>query len=122
MKKPAFPKGKTNNDKKKCSTKVKTRLPKICSKQVIPKYIIALRFLLKMTLIELEAFNLYGETCLHSTISTLSNQKKIRFHRKSEAHQHKNGGVTHFTRYTLFNEDHYKAEILTRKYGASNDG
>ena len=90
-KKPASPPEKTS--KKKFSTKKIT--------QVIPKYIITLRILLDRSLIELEALSLYGETCLHSTISTLSNKKGIRFHRKSELHKNRAGGITKRTEIKL---------------------
>lgn len=92
-----------------------------CLRQITPKYIICLRYLLKRTLVELEAFRLYGETCLHSTISTLSNQKGIRFERKLEKHRHKGGGYTHFTRYKLIEEDRSKALAIVSFYEAAND-
>lgn len=114
MKKSASPEGKINQDNNKCSTNKIT--------QVIPKYIITLQCLLNRSLVELEAFNLYGETCLHSTISMLYNKKGIRFHRKTEAHKHQHGGITYFTRYTIFDEDVEKAKGLIKPFEASNDG
>lgn len=111
MKKPASPIEKTSLDLGK-----HTR-----HKRVVPKYLIALRYLLQGSLIELEALGLYGETCLHSTISTLYNQKGIRFHRKRETHRHRGGGITHFTRYSLFDEDRQKADALISIYEADND-
>lgn len=89
--------------------------------RVVPKYIICLRILLKQSLVELEALREYGETCLHSTISTLYNQKGIRFHRKPEAHRHKGGGVVYFTRYSLYKSDRKKAMALIAPYVAAND-
>ena len=59
-----------------------------------PKYIITLIHLLERRstgLNELEALGLYGETCLHSTISTLSNGHGMTFKRKREPHQHRGG-------------------------------
>ena len=122
MKKPTSPEGKTNKQKTKYSIKTKNRFSSKRIEQVVPKYIITLRILLQRSLIELEALSIYGETCLHSTISTLSNQKGIRFYRKSEAHKHRNGGVTHFTRYSIFDEDKEKAKALIKPFEASNDG
>jgi hypothetical protein len=55
-------------------------------------------------MIELEALQVYGETCLHTTISTLANKHGLIIARKTEAHNHRRGGVTHFTRYTLIDE------------------
>lgn len=112
MKKPTSPEGKTNQDKNKCSTND--------IKQVIPKYIITLQILLKRSLVELEALSLYGETCLHSTISFLYNKKGIRFHRKNEPHEHRNGGIANFTRYSIYEEDREKTLALIKPYQASN--
>lgn len=122
MNKPTSPEGKTSSDKSKCSTKKINILIKKPIKQIVPKYIIALSLLLKKSLVELEAFSEYGETCLHSTISTLANKNGIRFHRKSESHINRNRGETHFTRYTIFDEDREKAETLIKPFKASNDG
>jgi hypothetical protein len=59
-------------------------------------------------LIELEALQAYGETCLHSSVSTLSNKHDLIINRKTEPHQHRRGGITHFTRYSLVDEDSIK--------------
>jgi hypothetical protein len=80
-----------------------------------PKYIISLnhfdsRMLEGMN--ELEALGLYNETCLHSTVSTLSNQHGITFKRKLEPHKHRNGGKTYFMRYWLISRK--KAIALAR--------
>ena len=122
MKKPAPKKRGTSKHKKKFSTKNKNKLIKVTINQVVPKYIFTLRILVKRPLVELEAFRLYGETCLHSTISTLSNKKGIRFHRKSEAHINRSGGISYFTRYTIFKEDKGKAYAMIKLYKATNDG
>ena len=55
-------------------------------------------------MIELEALQAYGETCLHTTISTLANKYGLIIHRMSEPHNHRRGGVTHFTRYILVDD------------------
>ncbi|MFW8589914.1 hypothetical protein ACOI22_03840 [Glaciecola sp. 2405UD65-10] len=58
---------------------------------------------------QLEAFSEYGETCLHSTISTLANSHGILIHRQTEKHRNRAGGFAHFTRYTL--ADPYSVEL-----------
>lgn len=73
-----------------------------------PKFILSLQHIFErdhLGLNQLEAFNAYGETCLHSTISTLSNNYGIRFKRKLEPHKHRNGGTTHFMRYWISDDD-----------------
>ena len=84
----------------------------------IPKKAICLAYLMRRSLIELEALSLYGETCLHSTISDLSNKHGLIFKRVREAHKHQHGGITHFTRYTLAQESHSDAAMLLKRYGA----
>jgi hypothetical protein len=82
-----------------------------------PKYIITLFHLLERHstgLNELEALCLYGETCLHSTISSLSNGHGIDFKRKRESHKHCGGRNTHFMRYWL--ADTNKAARLVSPY------
>lgn len=81
-----------------------------------PKYIVALSILATRSLNELEAFNLYGETCLHSTISTLWNNKGIGFDRVLEPHTHRARGKTHFMRYTLQKRHRAKALNLLQHY------
>lgn len=82
-----------------------------------PKYIICLQYFLARQadgLNELDALRLYNETCLHSTVSTLSNKHGISFKRKFEPHKHRNGGTTHFMRYWL--EDVNRAVKMTSSY------
>lgn len=82
-----------------------------------PKYIICLEHLLARQadgLNELDALKLYGETCLHSTISTLSNNHGISFNRKLEPHKHRNRDTTHFMRYWL--DDVNRAIKMTSSY------
>lgn len=55
-------------------------------------------------LIELEALQAYGETCLHSTISTLSNKFNLELKRGSHQHNSKRKVVVNFTRYSLADE------------------
>lgn len=73
------------------------------------KYIISLEhFLVRQSegLNQLEALGLYGETCLHSTVSTLANNHGINFRRRREPHKHRGGGTTHFMRYWLNDASH----------------
>lgn len=61
---------------------------------------------------KLEAFNLYGETCLPTTVSELANDYQLEFVKVREPHQHKGGGKTFFTRYSLPLESIEKARLL----------
>lgn len=68
-------------------------------------------------LVELEAFRAYGETCLHSTISTLANDKCLTFKRQTESHVHQHRGKVYFTRYSLFDDNEtQKAQLLLNNY------
>ncbi|WP_086480763.1 hypothetical protein [Oceanospirillum sanctuarii] len=81
-----------------------------------PKKIIALRYLMTRSMIQLEALNLYGECCLHSTISELCHRHGLEFDRKSHPHQHRHGGTAYFTRYTLKESSRSAAQALLDKY------
>lgn len=61
---------------------------------------------------KLEAFRLYGETALPTTISELFLDHGLKFKKVREPHQHRGGGRTHFTRYTLEPESMNKARQL----------
>jgi hypothetical protein len=70
----------------------------------LPKFIITLELMISrgdIGLNQLEAFSLSGETCLHSTVSTLANNHNIGFSRTREPHKHRNGGKVYFMRYRL---------------------
>jgi hypothetical protein len=72
----------------------------------------------------LEALNSYGDTCLNSTVSTLSNIHSIEFDRIVQLHQSQRGPIVRFTRYTIKNdEERNKAitllENLREKRGAN---
>jgi hypothetical protein len=70
-------------------------------------------------LIELEALAAYGETSLHSTISTLANSKDLTFKREKQIHKNRQGGAVYFTRYSLLNDDEItKAKSLLNTYQA----
>ena len=90
-------------------------------KQQIPKTIIALSYLIDGSMNKLDALRLYGDTCLNTTISELSNYQGFRFIRKNEVHINKAGGRTHFTRYWLAEEDKARAIKMIYKYW-SDDG
>ena len=79
----------------------------------LPKKIIALKHLLTTPLIEPEALRLFGETCLHSTISTLCNTHGIEFDRYPEKY-----GVydAMFTRYHLQPDSRKRAHQLISHY------
>lgn len=82
-----------------------------------PKYIVSLKELIERGeagLNELEALSAYGETALHSTISTLCNGHGLEFKRVFEPHRHRRGGITHFMRYTLIDRD--KALSMVQPY------
>jgi len=86
-------------------------------KNKTPKYILCLEYFISRQadgLNELDALKLYGETCLHSTVSTLSNNHGISFTRKFEPHKHRNGGKTRFKRYWL--NDVNRAVKMTSGY------
>ena len=70
----------------------------------LPKFIITLELMISrgdIGLNQLEAFRIYGETCLHSTVSTLANNHGMGFSRTREPHKHRNGRNVHFMRYRL---------------------
>lgn len=68
-------------------------------------------------LVELEALQAYGETCLHTTISTLANSKGLIFKRQQQSHVHQYRRTVYFTRYSLLNdEETNKAKVLLNHY------
>lgn len=79
------------------------------NKQKVPKTIIALSYLIDGSMNKLDALRLYGDTCLNTTISELSNYQGFRFIRKSEVHINRAGDRTYFTRYWLADEDRERA-------------
>lgn len=84
--------------------------------KLLPKKIISLIHLMERSLNTLEAMSLYGETALHSTISDLAHDHGLVFDRQMEPHQHRNGGRTHFMRYTLNDGSRESAEALVNRY------
>ena len=70
-------------------------------------------------LIALEALEAYGDTCLHSTISTLSNDHGLTFKRSRHRHKSERGHTTIFVRYSLANDEQVKkAQTLLKHYRA----
>jgi hypothetical protein len=81
--------------------------------KLLPKKIVSLKILEVRSLIEPEALKLYGDTCLHSTVSTLWNTHNIGFDRVSEKYGvHK----VSFTRYTLQENSKERAAQLIAHY------
>lgn len=70
-----------------------------------PKYIVTLTHLINQSLNTFEANAIYGDTCLHSTISDLKNKMGFRIDKKTESITNRVGRKTHVTRYTLHRED-----------------
>ena len=89
-------------------------------KQQMPKTIMALSYLIDGSMNKLEALSLYGDTCLNTTISELSNYQGFRFIRKNEVHFRKGGGRTHFTRYWLAKQDRERAISMVYKHWSDN--
>lgn len=81
------------------------------------KWARCLYYLAHQPLFELEALNLYGDTCLHTTISDLSRRYGLVFHREWVPHQHRHGGETAFMRYTLAPECREHAAALLAPFG-----
>lgn len=101
-------------------TTVKRSKPSItpaCERVRTPKKAICLSYLYRRSLVQLEAFGLYGECCLHSTISDLANNHGLVFNRVREAHRHRNGGTVYFVRYTLMPESRPAAAALLKHWG-----
>jgi hypothetical protein len=101
-------------------TTVKRSKPSItpaCERVRPLKKALCLWYLYRHSLVKLEALDLYGDTCLHSTISDLANNHGLEFKRVPEAHHHQYGGVTYFTRYTLMPESRPAAAALLKHWG-----
>ncbi len=83
------------------------------SPKKLPKKIVALKYLMLRSMIQPEAHKLYGESCLHSTISTLWNEHGIAFKRIPETYGQFDA---RFTRYTLIEESRERAAKLISSY------
>jgi len=89
---------------------------KLKKKQQTPKHILAITFLVQRSLNKLEALDLYGDTCLNTTISTLTHKHGFLVIRKLEPHRNRAGGLTHFTRYSLAESHRDKAIRLLARH------
>lgn len=66
---------------------------------------------------QLEANKRYGETCLHTSISTLDNSYGIRFKRQPENIKNRAGTLSRFTRYSFLTEsDERRAKNLVNSF------
>lgn len=83
----------------------------------LPKKIIEIKYLIRLSHVTLEARG----TALHITICTLNNSNEIAFKRQREAHTHQNGGLAHFSRYTLGEPYRVNAEQLVAHYGGKQN-
>lgn len=61
---------------------------------------------------KLEALDLYGDTCLNTSISDLHIDYGIEFIKVRQPHRHRGGGKTSFTRYSIKPEYLAKAREL----------
>jgi len=98
---------KSNYPTKKENTNLITKKTKIIPKRPPYKIELCIAELLERGdagLVELEALQAYGETCLHSSISTLANKYKLEFKRVSHKHNTKRNSTVYFIRYSLLNE------------------
>lgn len=67
-----------------------------------------------------EAYRVYGESCLHSSISWAANVRCLVIRRETEPHISPVGTRTHFTRYTLANDLEFtKALAIINAYRAA---
>lgn len=80
-----------------------------------PKRIVALCYFLQRSMYKLEALELYGETCLNTTVSELSKQG-YEFDRKRERHQGRCGKPITYMRYWLMPHCHKQAEKELGEY------
>jgi len=81
------------------------------------KWAWALYYLAQRPLFALDALNLYGDTCLHSTISDLERRFGLVFTREPVTHPHRHGGTAEFKRYTLAPECRELAADLLKPFG-----
>lgn len=65
--------------------------------------------------ISLDALSQFGDTCFHTTVSTLR-EKGITFLQKTHKHQHRHGGVTHFQSYRISPNSLETAKRLAQHY------
>ncbi len=85
-----------------------------------PKYIVSLTHFVDRSMNRLEALSLYGDTCLNTTVSALTNDHGISFNKKKEPHTNQAGGTVYFTRYRLADESKGRAYQLIHLNSPSN--
>lgn len=76
---------------------------------------VALSHLLDQSLNTFEANRLYGDTCLHSTISLFENSYGFSFRRSPERIANRVGTKVTVTRYRLMTDHEQKAKNLVRQ-------
>ena len=86
----------------------------------IPKYIVSLSYFIHRSMNRLEALSLYGDTCLNTTVSTLSKEHGFKFTKRLEPHTNQAGGLVHFTRYWLEDDSKEQAFQAIKPYLATN--
>lgn len=84
-----------------------------------PKYIVSLSYFIHRSMNRLEALNLYGDTCLNTTVSALSKKHGFTFIKRLEPHTNQAGGIVHFTRYWLAGESKERAYEAIKPYLAT---
>lgn len=84
--------------------------------QQTPKYILALTYFVQNSMNRLDALNLYGDTCLNTTVSALVKEHGFTFIKKMEPHLNQTGGSVRFTRYWLADESKERAHQLIKLY------
>jgi len=84
--------------------------------QQTPKYILALTYFVQDSMNRLDALNLYGDTCLNTTVSALTKEHGFTFIKKKEPHLNQSGGTVRFTRYWLVDESKERALQLIKPY------
>ena len=72
--------------------------------------------LLERPINAIEAANSYGDLCLSSTISELTQKHDLKFKKTKENYTHKSGRKSNYTRYELMPESILPALILLGHY------
>lgn len=113
----AAPTTRATTDMNSVSVPPKSRACATIKPRKPTKWARCLFYLTKHPLFELEALSLYGDTCLHTTISDLTKQYGLQFNREWVSHRHQHGGTTKFMRYTLAPECRELAAELLAPFG-----
>lgn len=70
----------------------------------------------------LEANRKYGDTALHTSVSTLTHDHGIHFKRQPEDIENRAGAISRFTRYSLLTDDDVKRAMILVNYYRSRRG